>query len=462
VLSPLSTPYLESSGHRIFSLTFYSEITVIEDPIRICFHDPTQELGISLNFSTQAEYSALFQYLRQQLLIVTPGLPGFFLVRRCRHSFCQSDRSRADEKAALIGEPATRTEELLSAHSHLIRRLSDLVGGAASANASWLPKASAEQVSSALSSRSAVIDLLRHHSIPDALKGDVWCFMIGLRPLCEDAISRYRVVKGQWMTITESQLQRSSLLWNDIHQCSNYIQTHQQQFVSVVVAHSSILKLAFDVFVSLLHVFHFLERHFDCLKGLFRAFLWMFVTDIARADGDGTVFLGQNGREYDEETLETLIFWSILYVLEAGETRRLLEVTKPADNDCTEAISDFIFLVHPAMFKHLHQIGVRSFERLIPLVTSHMSTLLPLCDCLDLWLAALAAPSFLEFTQVMIICCLFFNFPNAIPAAQTADQDLQPMIEKALEFVDHRYLEMTSFVLVERAAELIESRFAGQ
>jgi hypothetical protein len=50
-LSPLSILYLESSGHRIFSLMFDAEITVIEEPIRICFHDPTQELVISLSFA---------------------------------------------------------------------------------------------------------------------------------------------------------------------------------------------------------------------------------------------------------------------------------------------------------------------------------------------------------------------------------------------------------------------------
>jgi hypothetical protein len=211
--------------------------------------------------------------------------------------------------------------------------------------------------------------------------------------------------------------------------------------------------------MSLLQVFHFLNRHFDCITALFSAVLWMFVVD---TDRDGTGFVDQNRRGYDEETLETLIFWSILYFLEADETKRLLEVTNPAENDCTEIISDFIFLVHSAMFKHLHQIGVRSFDQLIPLITSHMGTLLPLCDCLDLWLAALATPSFLEFTQVMTISCLFFNFPNTTAPAQTADQDLQSMIEKTLEFVDHRYLEMTSFVLVERAAEFIENRFAGQ
>jgi hypothetical protein len=53
--------------------------TVIEEPVRLCFHDSTQELGISLNFATQAEVTELFEDLCHEMTIVSPGF--FFQIR---------------------------------------------------------------------------------------------------------------------------------------------------------------------------------------------------------------------------------------------------------------------------------------------------------------------------------------------------------------------------------------------
>jgi hypothetical protein len=110
------------------------------------------------------------------------------------------------------------------------------------------------------------------------------------------------------------------------------------------------------------------------------------------------------------------------------------------------------------MFRHLHLIGVKNFDRLIPLLISHFSTMLPLCDCIDLWLSAAASPSFLEFTQFMIISCLVLNFPNMLQLEHVPEQDLQPMVEQAFQYIDHRYLERSSFILGERARAMVDDK----
>jgi hypothetical protein len=465
LLSPLSPPYLEQSGHRVFNLAFYSDMTVIEQPVRLCFHDATQELGISLNFATQADFSDLFDYLKSEMTIVSPNLPGFFQIRRFRRSLPLSEaygQRRKELKDSFLNSPANqRGDVLLVAHSELIRRLTDMIGGAAQSAKTYLPLAAVEQVREAVAeSRAAVADLVRRHSVPESMKGSVWAVLIGLHPL--DRLDprlkeRYMVVKRQWTTITEAQLHRSKLLLGHVNRCTRYVEANRQQFISVVAAHPAILNLTFNIFMAILRVYNFIDKHFDVVKAIFRVFLWMFVRDVAETP-DQTIFIGEDGLTYDEDTLETIIFWSILYVFEAAETRRLLELPKPADHETTEAICDFIFLVYPSMFKHLHQIGVRTFDRLIPLFTAHMSTLLPLCDCLDLWLAAAASPSFLEFTQFMLIACLFFNFPNMFSLEPSADQDLQPAIEQAFEYIDHRYLATASFTLSEKAREMVRER----
>jgi hypothetical protein len=48
---------LDQFGNRIFSLAFCTDLTVIESPIRLCFHDATQKFGISLNFVNKAEFN---------------------------------------------------------------------------------------------------------------------------------------------------------------------------------------------------------------------------------------------------------------------------------------------------------------------------------------------------------------------------------------------------------------------
>jgi hypothetical protein len=466
LLSPLTPPYQEQDGHRIFSLSFYSELTVIEDPVRLCFHDATQEFGISLNFTTQSEFSELFEYLHNEMTIVSPNLPGFFQIRRFRRAFSLNesfDQHKKRLKENFLNEPYVCNEDiLLQAHSEIVRIITDMIGGSAQSPNLHLPKATAEQINDAISnSRESVVDLLHRHSVPAPMKAIVWGFLIGLHPL--DNFDRqlkqqYLTVRSQWKTVTESQLMRSKLLLARINRCTAYIEANRQQFISVVVTHPAILTLAFNIFMCVSHVFNFIEKHFDVLKHFVRLFLWMFVQDISMEVPDRITFVGPSGLEYDEDTLEALIFWSIVFVFEAGETRRLLEISNPDENETIETISDFIFLVYPSMFKHLHQIGVKNYDRLIPFLTGHFCTLLPLCDCIDLWLAAAASPSFLEFTQFMLISCLFLTFPNLVLFKPNADQDLQPVIEQAFEFIDHRYLEKASFSLGKRGRAMVEEK----
>jgi hypothetical protein len=189
---------------------------------------------------------------------------------------------------------------------------------------------------------------------------------------------------------------------------------------------------------------------------LFRVFLWMFVADIA--PGDRVMFRGPHGLEFDEDTLETIIFRSIVYVFEAGETRSLLALAGHADGEITESINDFIFVMHPSMYRHLYQIGVKSFDRLAPFIITHLSCFLPLCDCTDVWLAAAASSSFLEFTQYMLISSMVFSFPNMFSVEPVPDQDLQPIIEQAFDLLDYRYLIVVSFVLSIHGKEMLQEQ----
>jgi hypothetical protein len=157
---------VEQSGHRAFSLAFYSDMTVIEQPVRLCFHDATQELGISLNFVSQGEFDDLFDYFKSEMTIVSPGLPGFFQIRRFRRSLplSEADNQRRKElKDSFLNDATNQRDDLLlEGPSELIRRLTDMIGGAAQSAKTYLPLATVEQVREAVStSRAPVADVIR-------------------------------------------------------------------------------------------------------------------------------------------------------------------------------------------------------------------------------------------------------------------------------------------------------------
>jgi hypothetical protein len=58
----------------------------------------------------------------------------------------------------------------------------------------------------------------------------------------------------------------------------------------------------------------------------------------------------------------------------------------------------------------------------------------------------------------MLISALIFNFPNMFALDPLPDQDLQPLIEQAFEFIDHRYLASASFVLSVRGKEMAHEK----
>jgi hypothetical protein len=249
-------------------------------------------------------------------------------------------------------------------------------------------------------------------------------------------------------------MQRSRLLRDTFTGCEQYIRAHRQQFISVAVTDPSVVTVAFNVFRSVVQVYHFIQKHFDILKDIFRALLWMFVKDI-KVLGSEVGFVSHTGVVFDRETLEVLIFWSIIFIFEAGETRRLLETSDLKRHTLTQSINDFIFLFHPSMFQVHREIGLKNYDALLPLIAGHLSSQLALCDCVDIWIASFASPSFLEFTEYILIACLFFNFPNVFSIDTLPDQDILPIIEQAFASLELGYLETAAFVFAESSREWI-------
>ena len=454
-LNPLSQPYLEKDGHHIIDLSFYSEITIIEEPPRLCLHDITQELGVSLNFESKDAFQDMFEYLKKIMTIVSPGLPGFFEIERFRP--CEAYHEGLDEKMKAWVNAPSKGEDVLEAHSVKINEMmTTIVSWLGSPSEGEAPTATIEQVDAALTSVVEMKKLVKRFSVPVERKADVWAFLVGLYSpdleLKPSLREQFLTIKKQWKTVTQSQYSRGEVLRKRFAECTDFVTKNKQTLFTVVVVDPFILTLAFDVLMSVTQVYMFMENHLGSLKDLFRVFLWMFVKNLEKRN-DQPVFIGHNNKEMDVDTLEALIFWSILFMMEMGEIRRMLKSPDSTSNELMKQISDVIFLLHPLMYRHLHSRGLTNFKDLAPMITTHLSTL-PLCDCADIWISALASDNFADLTHFMVIACLFFSLPETI----SREQPLTTIVEQTFQCLGHRYLITAAFVINERFREIVAEK----
>ena len=451
-LSPVTSSYAFSGGHHIFDLSYYAEITIIEEPARICFHDPAQELGLSLNFKDRASFNDFFDYLKSMITIVSPGLQGFFYVQRFCPPMCDA-RKLEMKKKKLAKSFNTDSDENCDAlnkfHSELLSKLS--------------PKekqrlTSDKEFEKALSSQMEMKQLIAKYIIPDDRKADAWAFLIGLYPLdnvSEKRMQEYFNIRNQWRCITKSQWERSKLLRDSFSLLQSSINSNKQKLMTVV-DDNSVISIVFNVIMSVCQIYSFMHQKHEELIYLIRVFLWMFVQH-AEKEKNGIVYYGyRDNLSYNSEELETIIFWSMLYILEKGEIRRQLELPEKDKGLITKQVSDFIFIVHPLLYELLLKKGVKSFDKIAPALITRFSSLLPFCDCTNIWISAAASPNFLEFIQYMVVSCFFINYPNIISLQPQNDQNLMKVIELIFNLIDHYYLESVTFHLMRKSSELIE------
>jgi hypothetical protein len=452
-ITPLSEPYITEGGHHIFSIAYYSELTVVDASDRLCFHDPTQELGISLNFPSKKDFQACFEYLHSELTVIAPALPGFFVVQSLRRPL--SDDARfAKVKAVRYRELLKDTtvepsDQLLLAHSQLLIELTQTIGLIAQSSKATMPLASDGQLAAGFRSRDAMRELLLHSSIEESKKWRVWLFMIGLYPVdgISDSVRRgYLALRAQWNAITAAQFQRSRLVRDALNSAVVFLAGKSAEILGIVTE-PAILPVVRSVVLSIVHLFRSMGDHLDTVLSLLKVFLWLFVKEIR--PGPTPDFVNREGGTFDGETLEVLLFWSLLYVLEIGETRMILQ-QPPSYFDTGGVIGDFLNTVHYSLARIIQSQG--GYGQLRPVVTSHLATILPPGKCTDTWLVGVAASNFVEFTQFMLVSALFFSFPTLLSAER---KPLQETIKQAFTLIDSKYLEAASLVLELRASAMI-------
>ena len=456
-INPFRDAYQNISGHHLIDLSYYSEFTVIERTFRICFHDISQEIGISLNFINAKECLDFFNFLKANLTIVSPELQSLYIILRLCPSISKNDiyfcRNKNNTLKNQIPHEKDNVEydqdDLFASHSSFISKITPnhkrVIADIDDLNEGFLSKENMKK-------------LLYNHNISNDKKADVWGYLIGIYPLNEIPKERretYSRIKNQWTSITKSQYLRSKIIYQDINTLIDCIKNNKQKIMTVI-PDRIIIKIVFNVLMSLRQLYHFLDGHYNDLIMIIRVFLWMFVKDTVFKKGE-KLFIIHDDLLYDNEELETVLFWSMLYFIEKNEVRRLYENEEIAKIYIIEEINNFISSTHPEMHKLLQQKGISDFNRIIPLFTMGFSSILPFCDCADLWITAMSSSNFYLFIEYMIISCIFFNFPNILLLPQGKKQDIIPFIEQIFLLLDHYYVENTTFRLMENVENLLNS-----
>jgi hypothetical protein len=94
---------------------------------------------------------------------------------------------------------------------------------------------------------------------------------------------------------------------------------------------------------------------------------------------------------FADGTREMVLFWSSVYLIDVGQTRAILQ-QPDAQFDMAESICDFIGIADQSLLRIIHSKGGYNQPR--PVVAGHLSTGSSPEKVTDVWLVAIASPSF--------------------------------------------------------------------
>lgn len=453
-LNPFSEPYINSDGHHLLDLKYYSEITIIEEFPRICFHDATQEPGIVFNFRSKEEYQIFLSYLKSSFTMLSSTMQGFFKIKHFQPQIFDSNfiKERISAINSANDLDFEKKQAIFSAHSKIIKEI---------APQGLNVQAPDSELNQAFESKIKMTELLQKYSIPDDRKADVWLFLTGISPLeklDEKRFNDYLNLREQWSSLTQSQWERSNLIREQIEQLSRAINQNKNKLLTI--AGPSIIKVVFNVIMSICHLYNDLHTKHNELIQLIQVFLWMFISP-NEDDNDNRNSLPNEHRYHSHKKgviftsdhLEGFVFWSYIYLLEKCEIRNLLTTPDKDRKTITQPVNDIIHIIHPCLYKLFQIRGLDNFEQLTPLLTMCFSTALTSCNCADVWLAAISTEHPLDFIQCMIVSSLLFNFPNIWQKSEMK-ADLLKLIDQAFLSLDHYYIEGAAFIILKKAKTL--------
>lgn len=445
LLHPCRSPFLENNGHYLFDLNYYSEVTLVDNPPRVCFHDPSQNPGLSLNFTDTDKYKEFFTYISSAITITSPGLPGFYSVIRFVPPL--SSNPKFFTQMASMKKRFLQEEDILDIcgiQNVIIPMITQFQ------KPTILKK---EEFDECMKSRDLLVETLQHRLLPMEFKADAWCLLSGMGPIESPiplVLESYRTCRNIWQTMTESQLRRSSKRQNDIAKITNIVHVNRKNLLTVV-ADESILTITFNTLMSLLILYDFLGNHIEQVITLVRIVYYIFIKSVK----DGKLYEVKENVEYDSETMEAVTFWSLIYLLEKCDIKNVLLDSDNKKTRDLDYIGDLCFLIHPHLFKMLQSKGISSFASVKLIAGQLYSSFLPLNSLTDLIFHAIVSGNVYIYSQTLLLAGVFFNFPNI----DQENLSMSQLLDQIFKVLNPSFLMNSGYLLMQNVANLIVKYF---
>ncbi|KAK8885723.1 hypothetical protein M9Y10_041175 [Tritrichomonas musculus] len=213
--------------------------------------------------------------------------------------------------------------------------------------------------------------------------------------------------------------------------------------------------------MSITQIYYDFHSHYHEILYLIRVFYSIFVKDVVydkeNLENDEPFFVINDETTVNSETFESLVFWSMLVLIEKGRIKQVLASIDSNDfENITITISDFLYVVDPILFySYLYQNNNKILE-FIPEITMAMSGTLALCDCSDLWIAALSADNISQFLNFYLLSVLLMTFPPEV-FTNSSKQNIQP-IQKKIQMFDHWEIMKLAFKLQDSYPDLMKQK----
>lgn len=445
VLTPMSDPYIMKNGYHLIDLSFYSDFTLMKDSGKVCFHDSSQDSGVSICFANKSSVIDFVNILKETFTLTEQDLPGLFKIARFFPL-----RASPDDKKKLISQKPTISKDqtiFLERHAELTSQIMCQ---------KTLPLCTSEAIDSLIKSKDSLRKFIQTNRIPANRKAEVWCILtdIGVLP-CIDrkVVFIYEKIYNQWSNITFSQSQRCSSMQNNAVSLGETIVRNQQRLFTVV-PDFRIIKSVYNIIMSVCQVYNGLNSKHSELFQILRVFLSMFVKSISH-DGDELVFHISDSLSLSKIHFEAAMFWSLITILEKGEAKYYLLPTHDSVEKISEPLIEYLNLIFPDIITMIKAQGPYKFGRLLEILSTYGSSVLPLCDCSDVWLSAISSSSMIDFFESLIVAGLVFQLPSIY--SKTSSVDLGECIIESLLYQDHSGLIASTQLFLSKRSNIFRS-----
>ncbi|OHT05633.1 hypothetical protein TRFO_26510 [Tritrichomonas foetus] len=424
---------------QVLDLLYYSEFSIIDNPPRICFHDPVKEFGISLNFQNKEEILEAQVKLSRFLTIESPNLPGFFKITRFLPPF--GFIPKRQRQISFNSAQALTNEEILNV----------MILFQQSLKPTTLERPLIDLNDPCLNDKYSLAHKLLTHNLYTISVLESWLLLLNLPKIEEFSTNtqKYLILKAQWEVYTLSQLNRSNETRELISLISKLLLTKAFPKELCNGSDDFIRKFSFSVLMAIGQVDKIYTKPANMsffIDILMIILLVVYPINQENNHEKNKVKL-KNGKIVDRDTAEAITFWLLLRISLSAEHYRLMPLYSKDKTLVTETLTGFINKIIPSINYFLKDFP--NFSDIADTICCLFSDILISEECIDLCTAALIYGSIHEFSIFFITVCIVFKFGKILECQDKKSLRWKHLIKECIIAKKINFLISATFSLFE-------------